>query len=378
MAKTWQNRGVAQNGRRFFMPATSTSPRLRVACAGLGWVATHRHLPVMTRDARYQVVGLIDKQGERAHKAAAQFGINRVAPTDDLSSIPWLDEVDAITISTNPFAHAPLIRAALEAGKHVLTEKPFVLDADEGADLVELARERGKTLGIVHNFQFSNSFLALQRDIARGKLGKLTSVQAIQFSNPRRRLPPWYDELPLGLFFDESPHLLYLLRALSPAKLELLDVQNFAQPKLQTPALLNATFRGQTKLGASLPISLSFNFVASVSEWQLLVWGERGCGMVDVFRDIYLRLPNDGLHTTKTVLRTSARATWQHWAQHFTSGVQHLRGELFYGNREVFARFAEAALRGQEQPRAIGGDDALAVLQLQHQIIERARAHSHS
>ena len=350
---------------------------LRVACVGLGWVATHRHLPVMMREPRYRVVGLIDKRAERAHEAAARFGIARVAPTDDLSSIPWLDEVDAITISTNPFAHAPLIRAALKAGKHVLTEKPFVLDADEGAQLVELAREREKTLGIVHNFQFSNSFLALQRDIARGKLGKLTSIQAIQFSNPRRRLPPWYDELPLGLFFDESPHLLYLLRALSPDKLELLDACNFAQPKMQTPALLNATFRGQTKLGASLPISLSFNFVASVSEWQLLVWGERGCGMVDVFRDIYLRLPNDGLHTTKTVLRTSARATMQHWAQHLTSGVQHLRGELFYGNREVFSRFAEAALRGQGQPRAIGGADALAVLQLQHQIIERARATTH-
>ena len=358
------------------MTETTNERRLRVACAGLGWVATHRHLPVMMRDPRYRVVGLIDRQGERAQRAAAQFGVARVAPTDDLGSIDWLDEVDAITISTNPFAHAPLIRAALEAGKHVLTEKPFVLDADEGAQLVELARDQGRTLGIVHNFQFSSSFLRLQRDIARGRLGGITSVQAIQFSNPRRRLPPWYDELPLGLFFDESPHLIYLLRALCPAGLELEQVQSVAQPKLQTPALLNATLCGQiVKNGArqNVPISLSFNFVASVSEWQLIVWGERGCGMVDVFRDIYLRLPNDGLHTTATVARTSAAATFQHWAQHFTSGIGHLRGELFYGNREVFARFAEAAL-SEKAPRAISGEDALAVLQLQHQIIERVRA----
>lgn len=364
------------------MANTTKSGRpLRVACVGLGWVATHRHLPVMLRDSRFEVVGLIDKQGERAHKAAAQFGIARVAPTDDLSSIPWLDDVDAITISTNPFAHAPLIRAALQLGKHVLTEKPFVLDASEGAALVELAKERQKTLAIVHNFQFSSSFGRLQRDIARGKLGRLTSVQAIQFSNPRRRLPPWYDELPLGLFFDESPHLLYLLRALAPGGLELLDAQAFSQPKLRTPALLNATFRGQLpdKNGAAqtLPMSLHFNFVASVSEWQLLVWGERGCGMVDVFRDIYLRLPNDGLHTTPTVLRTSVAATAQHWAQHLTSGVQHLRGELFYGNREVFARFADAIAQ-QTAPRGMGADDALRVLQLQHQVIERVEARTFS
>ena len=357
------------------MTNTKISGRpLRVACVGLGWVATHRHLPVMMRDARYEVVGLIDPRAERARQAAAQFGIKNVAPTDDLASIDWLDGVDAITISTNPFAHAPLIRAALELGKHVLTEKPFVLDDSEGAALVELARERSKTLAIVHNFQFSSSFRRLQRDIARGKLGRLTSVQAIQFSNPRRRLPPWYDELPLGLFFDESPHLLYLLRALSPNGLELLDAQAFAQPQLQTPALLNATFRGQTQgkngEAQSLPMSLHFNFVASVSEWQLLVWGERGCGMVDVFRDIYLRLPNDGLHTTPTVLRTSVQATAQHWAQHLTSGVQHLRGELFYGNREVFARFADSIAQGRA-PRGISADDALSVLQLQHQVIDR-------
>ncbi len=359
------------------MAKTTTSERpVRVACVGLGWVATHRHLPVMLRDPRFTVVGLIDKQGERARKAAARFGIERVAPTDDLASIDWLHDVDAITISTNPFAHAPLIRAALELGKHVLTEKPFVLDADEGADLVEMARARGKTLAIVHNFQFSSSFLRLQRDIARGRLGALTSVQAIQFSNPRRRLPPWYDELPLGLFFDESPHLLYLLRALAPGGLELLDANAFAQPNLRTPALLNATFRGQ-RAEKAIPMALSFNFVASVSEWQLLVWGERACGVVDVFRDIYLRLPNDGLHTTKTVVRTSLKATTQHWAQHLTSGVQHLRGELFYGNREVFGRFADAIAQNKT-PRGIGAGDALSVLRLQHEVIERVGARTFS
>jgi scyllo-inositol 2-dehydrogenase (NADP+) len=80
-----------------------------------------------------------------------------------------------------------------------------------------------------------------------------------------------------------------------------------------------------------------------------------------------VRLPNDGSHTASLVLRTSLVATWAHWAQ---SGPQHLAGSLRYGNDEVFRRFA-AAVRSSAQPVGIGAADALAVLRMQHEILER-------
>lgn len=321
----------------------------------------------MARDPRFEIVGVIDRQKERADAVAAQFGIARSAVTADLKDVPWLDEIDALTVSTSPFTHYSLIKAALEAGKHVLTEKPFTLSVAEGQELVELSQAQSKTLAIVHNFQFARSFLKLQRDIARGKLGAITSVQAIQFSNPRRRLPVWYDELPLGLFFDESPHLLYLLRALLPEGLQLCAAHAHFD-HLNTPTLLSASFEGR-RGGKTVPVSMQLNFVASLSEWQIVVFGTKRCGMVDIFRDIYLCLPNDGLHTTKTVVRTSLAATAQHFGAHFQSGIAHLRGELFYGNETVFARFGQAVASGQA-PRGIAASDALAVLKMQHQIME--------
>lgn len=92
--------------------------------------------------------------------------------------------------------------------------------------------------------------------------------------------------------------------------------------------------------------------------------GDKAAGLIDVFRDIYLKLPNDGLHDAPMVLRTSWRATVMHWARHFVNGPLHFMGRLLYGNEEVFDRFAQAINDGEEA-RDISGDDALAVLRMQ-------------
>jgi len=102
-----------------------------------------------------------------------------------------------------------------------------------------------------------------------------------------------------------------------------------------------------------------------------MVFGEKRLGIVDVFRDIYISLPNDGAHKTADVFRTSGTAIAQHLWQHLVSGIPHLRGNLFYGNEEVFGRFARAIRGSTEELAQIGPESALAVLRLQHAIIDR-------
>ena len=343
------------------------SAPLRVAAVGLGWVTLHRHIPALRRTRGVEVVGVVDRRSGHAAAVAGRHGIARSHEGASLAAIPWLDEVDAFSIGTSPMAHAGLIREALELGRHVVTEKPFVMDPAEGEGLVALARARRRTLAIVHNFQFSRSVRALMRDMKDGRFGRIRFVSAMQLGNPARRLPDWHEELPLGLFYDESPHLLYLLRALAPAPLELERVQVHASTLgKRTPAWISAHYAA-----GAIPVKLNFAFEAPVSEWHVSVAGERMLGDVDVFRDIYVRLPNDGAHTAWPVLRTSLAATWTHWLGHLTSGPAHLAGTLRYGNDEVFRRFAEAARRGEE-PAQIGAEDALAVLKMQHELIQRA------
>ena len=137
---------------------------------------------------------------------------------------------------------------------------------------------------------------------------------------------------------------------------------------LVTPAAIQVQYSCDRSGESPIPVQMSMNFESPISEWHLTVLGERYLGDVDIFRDIYLRLPNDGLHETATVFLTSLMATWQHWVQHFTSGIPHLLGRLYYGNVEVFARFAKAAMSA-EQPRDVSSEDALAILRMQYEII---------
>jgi scyllo-inositol 2-dehydrogenase (NADP+) len=342
---------------------------LRVAAIGLGWVSLHRHLPVMRRDAAFEIIGVIDRRPGHAAEVAQRLGLRNYHAGARLGEVPWLGEVDAIIVGAGPEAHAALIDEALSLGRHVLTEKPFVMTPAEGERLVALARDRQLVLAVVHNFQFARSTRRLLADLHAQRFGELRFVHARQLGNPRRRLPIWYDELPLGLFYDESPHMFYLLRALAPAPLRFLRAEvHPSTTGKRTPAWISAHYSAGPR---GIPVKLDLAFEAPLSEWHVSVAGERHLGDIDVFRDVYIRLPNDGAHTTWPVLRTSLLATWSHWIQHLLSGPQHLRGTLHYGNEEVFRRFA-AAIRSGQTPAGIAAEDALAVLRMQHEVIEHA------
>ena len=173
--------------------------KLRVAEMGLGWVGLHRHLPAMKAHGGFDVVGLIDRHAGTAEREATRRGIRRWQCCDTLAQVPWLDEIDAIVVATPPFAHYDIIKSALERGKHVLTEKPFAMTVSQGEELVALAKAQRRTLAIVHNFQFARSTQRLEREIKDGTIGNVRGVVARQYGNPGRRLPRWYEDLPLGL-----------------------------------------------------------------------------------------------------------------------------------------------------------------------------------
>jgi scyllo-inositol 2-dehydrogenase (NADP+) len=353
------------------LPATTNASRpIRVAVVGCGWVAQNRHIPVLRKSPRFDVVGVVDRRFDRARQVASQQRLRRHAHTGALSNVSWIEEVDAVTVATAPVAHYGLIKEALTLGKHVLTEKPFVMSVSEGEELTRLAERTDRRLAIVHNFQFARSTRRLLGDIASGALGAIRGIDAIQLGNPLRRLPEWYEDLPLGLFYDESPHLIYLARAVAgPLHLERAMSIN-SQSGLQTPARVEAWFA----CAGGYPVRLGCNFESPVSEWHLMVFGEKRLGIVDVFRDIYLSLPNDGAHDTRRVVTTSLTATYQHWLQHLTSGVRHLTGRLFYGNQEVFARFGEAIAGDHAALAPISAECALDALKLQHAIIDSCEA----
>ncbi|MDX9689513.1 MAG: Gfo/Idh/MocA family oxidoreductase [Proteobacteria bacterium] len=333
----------------------------RIAIAGLGWVALHRHLPAILRHPDLRLVGVIDRHEGLAEHVAREYDLPHFQQADTLDGLPWINEIDAITIGAPPTAHEKLALSALCQKKHVLTEKPFALTTEQAEAMAQAAQQNGITLSVVHNFQFARSLRKLHRDIQAGKLGRLRRIAATQLGNPKRRLPVWYESLPCGLFFDESPHFFYLLNNLCGNGLTLQTAYQVPdETGRNTPRLAHLLYKG----GDGLPVTISCQFDSTLSEWHVTVTGEKETAIVDIFRDIYIRLPNDSSHKALDILRTSLYACAQHFWQHVPNGLALARGRMDYGNDEIIDRFARAIHTGQNDEK-IGFPQALAVLKLQ-------------
>ena len=340
---------------------------LRVAVVGLGWVGTHRHLPWLKRNRDVEVVGVIDHNFARVDRARTQFGASRGAVADRADEVPWLGEVDAVTIATPPATHAGLARSYLTAGKDVLLEKPMAVELDDAHELREVAHRDGRILAMVHNFQFARSAQRLERLIGAGRLGQIKAVWCAQLSNPERRLPEWYESLPLGLFYDESPHFFYLVRSILGAEPEMDHVQVSPGPAgRHTPAAITLLMHA-----GQVPVQISMNFEAPVSEWHITVIGSEALAVLDVFRDVLVVTRNDREHLGRNILMTTGDAMTSHLGGVMHSGALNVMGRLAYGNDVVIARFVDAC-RSRLAPQAISADDGVEVVRLQHQVLERA------
>lgn len=331
----------------------------RVVAVGCGWVTTHRHIPSIRRTPGLTLVGVVDRDRARASAAGRAFGVPAAAALSD----PALGAFDAVSVGTSPMAHAAAVSEALALGKHVIVEKPFAMSVAEADGLIAHAAAAGRCLAVVHNFQFARSVSAARAAVASGRFGALRGVLGLQLSNPRRRLPPWYPSLPGGLFYDEAPHLFYLVRSfLGERAIAGAQFVPSTDPADRTPRLALIRFAS----GPNEPFgSLQMAFAAALSEWQLVVLCERATLVCDIFRDILITMGDDGLHVPRQILGTSLRASMGHWRGVVRSGAGFLRGRLDYGNDEVFARFAGAIATG-EPPAGIAATDGRAVVAAMH------------
>jgi scyllo-inositol 2-dehydrogenase (NADP+) len=328
---------------------------------GAGWVTRERHLPALLADPRVRVLGVVDRHRERATALARDFGLPHSGSSLDES---WTREAGCLTIGTPPLSHAQLVGVALDRGWHCLCEKPFALPSGAGVEHAETAKGSGLVLGVVHNFQFSRSGRRLFELVESGKLGGIEAVYAFQLSNPRRRLPAWYRSLPGGLFLDEAPHLLYLMRR----------VLGQLEPRSVDARLAGSEIRdlGVTFEHDTIWATLSMSFKASVSEWQFLVVGDEAAAALDLFRDLLVVVPNDASHRAREILRTSAAMVSGHLAGVAASGARLVARRLRYGNDEVVRRFVDATEGAHQRLRWMSAEDGCAVVACIEDVLRRA------
>ncbi|MET7397030.1 Gfo/Idh/MocA family oxidoreductase [Dactylosporangium sp. NPDC005572] len=193
-----------------------TASHLRWALVGTSGYAARACLPAFAAVEDADLVAVLSSSAERAAAFAAGNGIAK--PYADLTDLCADDEVDAMWIASPSHLHFEQAMEAIRSGRHVLLEKPLALESGQAWKLVEAADAAGVHLAVGYQARYVPAHLEMQRIIASGELGPITTVRSLY--GMRRTGPPasWRgdkEKARWGVLADIGTHHIDLLRMLA-------------------------------------------------------------------------------------------------------------------------------------------------------------------
>lgn len=189
---------------------------LRVGIVGCGYATTDRHLPALRRIGEAEVVAVADTDASATGRVAAQWGIPRSYGT--VEELVADESVDVVAVCTPPAHHAEAAVAALEAGKHVLVEKPLAASLDDADELLRRAASTDQVATIGFNLRWHAQVRRARELVRSGRIGGVHYVHTA-FTDPilqRQRMSEWRRRRSSGggALLDKATHHFDLWRFL--------------------------------------------------------------------------------------------------------------------------------------------------------------------
>lgn len=171
-------------------PAVATRPPLRLGLVGCGQVTAQKHLPALRQLPEVAVVAVADRDPGRCRQVADRFGIAGRYP--DVRALLAGAAVDAVGVCVPTPAHLEVAEPVLEAGKHLLVEKPIALTLPQAGRLVELAGRARGTVMVGHHFRWHRLVRQARAVVRSGRLGRLETIRSV-WNSPTADagLPAW-------------------------------------------------------------------------------------------------------------------------------------------------------------------------------------------
>lgn len=164
------------------------SRKTKVGLIGAGMISNMAHMPGYANIPDLcEMVAVCDLIEERAQKASKQYGIPKV--TTDYRDILNDPEIEAVSIMTPNIFHATPAIEALQAGKHVLCEKPLAMNGEQARAICQAEKESGKILQVALQYRFSSAGLFMRDFIKAGQMGDVQYARAQALR--RRGVPGW-------------------------------------------------------------------------------------------------------------------------------------------------------------------------------------------
>jgi predicted dehydrogenase len=178
---------------------------IKVGIVGYGYATATFHAPLISSVPGLELVAVASSDASKVHTALPHMTVYATPQT-----LFARDDIDLVIIPTPNDTHHALAAQALDAGKHVVVDKPFTLNTADALDLIARAEQAQRLLSVFHNRRWDADFLTVQKLLASGELGRVTHVES-HFDRYRPEVRQRWREgagLGSGLWYDLGPHLL--------------------------------------------------------------------------------------------------------------------------------------------------------------------------
>lgn len=204
--------GITSRGpaRRVAVPKLPFEPaalpksfRPGIGLIGCGGIAAF-HLAAY-RKAGFRVVALCDADLAKAKARRDEF-YPKADVLPDAAAVFAREDVMVVDLATHPGPRLQLIEQAIAAGKHILSQKPFVLDLREGERLVKLADRAGVKLAVNQNGRWAPHYSYMRQAVARGKVGEIAAISFMAHFNHNWTAGTPFDRIHHLLLYDYGIH----------------------------------------------------------------------------------------------------------------------------------------------------------------------------
>jgi predicted dehydrogenase len=192
--------------RTFLNYSKQMNNPIKTALSSFGMSGSVFHAPLIASNINFRLSHILERTKNNSKKKYLDSKI--VRSFEDLITEP---SIELIVVNTPDKTHYELCRKALEAGKHVIAEKPFTLRYAEALELDQLAQDKGLLLSVFHNRRWDSDFLTVQKIIKEGALGRLVEFES-HFDRFRTIVPrnSWKEdpESETGTTYNLGTHLI--------------------------------------------------------------------------------------------------------------------------------------------------------------------------
>ena len=320
---------------------------IKTAVIGVGSMGRN-HARVYTELAEAELLAVSDTSKEQADNIGEKYGVKAYT---DYREMLEQEQPEAVSIAVPTAMHEEVATVAMQAGAHVLIEKPIASTVEEGERLIALAKELGRKLMVGHIVRFNPAIQALKEKLMADELGRIFQILC-------RRVGPFPARIrDVGVIVDLAPHDIDIMRYLTGAE----PTRVFAELEKRVHTEHEDLLLGLLRFENSITGSLEINWLTPTKVREIVVLGERGMFLVnDLTQDLYFYENAEVGGELWPVLGTIRGVSEGQMVRYQLDRYEPLKAEL--------QAFVTAVADGSDMP--VTGEDGLAALRLALALIE--------